>query len=428
MIVDEMQTGFARTGRWFGFEHAGVRPDVVTPGQGDGQRHAGRGVLGPRARSPRCSSRATTAAPTAARPSPRRRSRAVIDEMRRIDAPALAAAAGRAAAATALPSVPGVDRGPRRGPAARRRAATDRDAKASYAGLPRAGPGRQRRDADRAALRAAAHRERRRDRRGGGDRRRGAGVSATTRRDPPPARRHRPARRTSCAAVLALAELPVGALGRPLAGQGAALIFEKPSNRTRQSMEMAVVAARRPSRLHAGRGGRLRHPRAGRGRRPDHGRLPRACSRPGSSITRCVERMAAVVDVPVVNMLSDHSHPLQALADVLTMPQALGPLERADGGLGGRLQQRGPFAGRGLGAARACTCASAARPATTRPRAELERLAAARRGAASSSHPARRRGRRAPTPCTPTPGRRWARRPRRPAPGQAFEGFTSTRR
>ena len=30
MIVDEVQTGFARTGRWFGFEHAGVRPDVVT--------------------------------------------------------------------------------------------------------------------------------------------------------------------------------------------------------------------------------------------------------------------------------------------------------------------------------------------------------------------------------------------------------------
>ncbi len=30
MIVDEIQTGFARTGRWFGFEIDGVSPDVVT--------------------------------------------------------------------------------------------------------------------------------------------------------------------------------------------------------------------------------------------------------------------------------------------------------------------------------------------------------------------------------------------------------------
>ena len=29
MMIDEVQTGFARTGKWFGFEHADIKPDVV---------------------------------------------------------------------------------------------------------------------------------------------------------------------------------------------------------------------------------------------------------------------------------------------------------------------------------------------------------------------------------------------------------------
>jgi acetylornithine/N-succinyldiaminopimelate aminotransferase len=30
LILDEVQTGLGRTGRWFGFEHSGIRPDIVT--------------------------------------------------------------------------------------------------------------------------------------------------------------------------------------------------------------------------------------------------------------------------------------------------------------------------------------------------------------------------------------------------------------
>ena len=46
---------------------------------------------------------------------------------------------------------------------------------------------------------------------------------------------------TSSARCSTLAGAPIASLGRPLDGRGAALIFEKPSNRTRHSMEMAVV-------------------------------------------------------------------------------------------------------------------------------------------------------------------------------------------
>ncbi len=125
--------------------------------------------------------------------------------------------------------------------------------------------------------------------------------------------------------ILELAERPIDALGRPLDGQGAALIFEKPSNRTRHSTEMAVVQL----------GG---HPVYTRGeevgfdtREPveDVARIMEGYH--GLIAARVfshdvVERLAAAASVPIVNMLSDRSHPLQAVADALTMQQCLGNL------------------------------------------------------------------------------------------------------
>ena len=105
---------------------------------------------------------------------------------------------------------------------------------------------------------------------------------------------------------------------RVLEGKGAALIFEKPSNRTRNSTEMAVVAL----------GGHPMYIRPeevdidGRETAEDVARTL-ACFH--SVIAARVfdhtvlERMADAGGIPVVNLLSDHSHPLQAFADLLTI-------------------------------------------------------------------------------------------------------------
>jgi acetylornithine/N-succinyldiaminopimelate aminotransferase len=93
MIVDEIQTGFARTGRWFGFEHDDVAPDVVTlakamgNGMPVGACWARRDVAAVFAPGDHGSTYSGTAIATAA-------VEAVIDEMRRIDAPAVAARQG----------------------------------------------------------------------------------------------------------------------------------------------------------------------------------------------------------------------------------------------------------------------------------------------------------------------------------------------
>jgi ornithine carbamoyltransferase len=125
--------------------------------------------------------------------------------------------------------------------------------------------------------------------------------------------------------VLALAEQPVASLGRPLEGRGAALIFEKPSARTRHSMEIAVFELGGHPVYTRGEeiGMHTREPVEDVARIMSgyHGVL---AARVFDHAT--VERLAAAASIPVVNMLSDRSHPLQALADALTMQQHLGPL------------------------------------------------------------------------------------------------------
>ncbi len=111
-----------------------------------------------------------------------------------------------------------------------------------------------------------------------------------------------------------------------LAGKGAALLFEKPSARTRSATEMAVVQL----------GG---HPvyigpaEVGLDERESVEDVTRtlACYNAviGARVFAhsIVERMAAVSGVPIVNLLSDQAHPTQAVADLLTIRAELGHLE-----------------------------------------------------------------------------------------------------
>lgn len=124
--------------------------------------------------------------------------------------------------------------------------------------------------------------------------------------------------------ILTLAERPD--LGHPLAGKGAALVFEKPSARTRNSMEMAVVQL-------GGHPVYIQGSEVGIGERESAEDVARtlACyhdviaARVGDHAL--LQRMAAAVATPVVNLLSARAHPLQALADLLTVKQLTGRLK-----------------------------------------------------------------------------------------------------
>ncbi len=106
-IIDEVQTGFCRTGKWFGFEHAGVQPDAVTfaKGMGNGMpvgalwaRKDVASVLQP---GDHGSTYSGTALATSA-------VLAVISEMKRLNAPEMAVRQG-AKLKVALEALPSID-------------------------------------------------------------------------------------------------------------------------------------------------------------------------------------------------------------------------------------------------------------------------------------------------------------------------------
>ena len=133
MMLDEIQTGFGRTGEWFGFQHAGVVPDVVSMAKAMGNgfpvgatwaKHEVAAVFQPGDHGSTYSGTALATAVVSA----------VIDEMRRIDAPGLAAKRGEyfSARLAELPRVASV-RG--RGLLLAAELADGGDAKAAYSDL-----------------------------------------------------------------------------------------------------------------------------------------------------------------------------------------------------------------------------------------------------------------------------------------------------
>ena len=125
--------------------------------------------------------------------------------------------------------------------------------------------------------------------------------------------------------ILTLAEAET--LPTPLAGKGVAMLFEKPSARTRHSMEMAVVAL-------GGHPIYVRADEVGIGGRESAEDIARTLACYHSIIAARVKDHGvletfrdAVPQTPVVNMLSDIAHPLQGLADLLTVRQLFGSVD-----------------------------------------------------------------------------------------------------
>lgn len=112
---------------------------------------------------------------------------------------------------------------------------------------------------------------------------------------------------------------------RPLAGRSVALVFEKPSTRTRVSFEVGVHELGGQSVVLDATTTQL-----GRGETLEDtaevlSRFVHAIVIRTAGHDRIV-RLASAASVPVVNALTDTHHPCQALADLLTVKEHLGGL------------------------------------------------------------------------------------------------------
>ena len=111
-----------------------------------------------------------------------------------------------------------------------------------------------------------------------------------------------------------------------LRGQGIALIFEKPSNRTRNSMEMAAYQL-------GGHPVYIRGEEIGLDERESVEDAVTTVSAYYKFIAarvfahKTLERMAETKVCPIINLLSDTGHPMQALADVITLVEEFGDLD-----------------------------------------------------------------------------------------------------
>ena len=116
--------------------------------------------------------------------------------------------------------------------------------------------------------------------------------------------------------------------GKPLAGHTLAMLFEKPSTRTRVSFEVGMqqlggsVVSLSPQGSQLGRGESIADTARVLSRYVDAIMIR-------TSAAEKLHELARYASVPVINGLTDDSHPCQIMADVMTYEEHKGPIEGA---------------------------------------------------------------------------------------------------